>query len=129
MCNQEGKNKFEEKEFSLIREPVVLQTPYIPPKFRTELTAEFLIGLIEGDGCFGVTFKANAKIEVYFHITQDLDNIELLEMCNSFQGNVGSITKVDLDQHKYSRYNMHGQENYLRQIEEVVYVLVYGQYK
>jgi hypothetical protein len=35
------------------------------------------MGLIEGDGSFGVSFKADAKIEVFFHLTQGLEGFEL----------------------------------------------------
>ena len=37
----------------------------LTPIYRESITDDFLIGLIEGDGCFGVGFRANAKIEVF----------------------------------------------------------------
>jgi hypothetical protein len=87
----------------------------LTPIYRESITDDFLIGLIEGDGCFGVGFKANAKIEVFFHITQSLttESKILLNQCNQYLGNIGNVTEVNLDHHRYARWNINGIGNQL----------------
>jgi hypothetical protein len=45
---------------------------------------QFLIGLIDGDGSFHISFKANKKIQFGFHITQDSESHYLLKKIHNF---------------------------------------------
>lgn len=44
-------------------------TPELPEILDIPLTEPFLIGLIDGDGCFNVSFGINRKLTLGFHIT------------------------------------------------------------
>lgn len=58
------------------------------------LEDHFIIGLIDGDGCFNLNFLANRKISFGFHITGDLSQKDLfIKIQNKFQ--CGSIRIKD----------------------------------
>lgn len=56
------------------------------------LNDQFLIGLIDGDGSFNISFKANKKIQFGFHITQDQASLNLLKKIQDLF-NCGSINE------------------------------------
>lgn len=57
-----------------------------------KLTEEFLIGLIDGDGCFNISFGKTKKLILGFHITQHISSFQLLEKVKELLG-CGVINK------------------------------------
>jgi hypothetical protein len=55
-----------------------------------QLDENFLIGLIEGDGCFNISF--GEKLQISFHITQHITYLPLLEKVKELLG-CGRIIK------------------------------------
>ncbi len=54
------------------------------------LTADYIIGLTEGEGCFLVCLRKDNRIELRFFIAQAIGNKPLLEKVKQFFG-VGSV--------------------------------------
>jgi hypothetical protein len=52
--------------------------PWDPRIIKYPLTESFIVGLIDGDGCFAVVFESTGKIRFNFHISQDLSQEALL---------------------------------------------------
>lgn len=53
------------------------------------LDENFLIGLIDGDGCFSVSFKANKELQLGFHISGHVSSEELfLKIRDTFMSTV-----------------------------------------
>jgi len=57
------------------------------------LNDQFIIGLIDVDESFSISFKANKKIQFGFHITQDLSSYDILKKIQTFF-NCGKIEKA-----------------------------------
>lgn len=67
-----------EKElFELLQIEYIETIPFYPEIKNYPLNEHFLIGLIEGDGSFFISFKANKKIVPGFHITQEISSLNL----------------------------------------------------
>ena len=65
-----------------------------------ELTDQFIIGLIDGDGCFSISFNAPTRLRFAFQITGDLEQKELfLKIKKKF--NCGSIQQEGSNTLKY----------------------------
>lgn len=69
-----------------IKEPEIKDHP---------LDSHFLVGLIEGDGSFHISFKAKGDIDFGFHITQHISSLPLLEKIQQLLG-CGTLQKVKL---------------------------------
>lgn len=64
------------------------------------LKDQFIIGLIDGDGCFNINFLKNAKLKFEFQIIGDLSQKDLfLKIKNKF--NSGTIQKEGINTLKY----------------------------
>lgn len=63
--------------------------PLVEPNVK-QIQDQFIIGLIDGDGCFNINFKKNAIIRFGFQITGDLSNKRLFEEIKNYL-NCGSI--------------------------------------
>lgn len=67
--------------------------PSLPKIIDYPLNENFLIGLIDGDGCFCISFKSESRrIRAEFDIAQHISSIELLEKVRELLG-CGTITK------------------------------------
>jgi hypothetical protein len=69
------------------------ERPIKPNIIDHPLNDQFLMGLIDGDGSFSISFKANMKIQFGFHIVQDEHSFELLEKVKALLG-CGIIEKT-----------------------------------
>lgn len=58
-----------------------------------ELDPYFLSGLVDGDGSFNISFRANKRIVPVFTIVQDIESIDILNSTQKTLG-IGSIYKV-----------------------------------
>lgn len=54
-----------------------------------ELSDQFVVGLVDGDGCFNINFLAKCDLDLGFHITGDLSQKEL------FQASQGGEMRYD----------------------------------
>lgn len=76
-----------EKElFELLQIKYVETIPFSPEVIDYPLTGDFLHGLIEGDGSFFITFKADKRIVPGFHITQESSSLRLFNKIPEFLG-------------------------------------------
>lgn len=87
-------------EASLIKYCKVIELENIPTKYpneitpmATELKPGFLIGMIDGDSSFNITFTGQGKIVPAFSICIGSTCLPLLEEIKKFIGNKGSLEK------------------------------------
>lgn len=59
----------------------------------TPVSANFISGIIDGDGSFYISFQKDGQIKTGFNITSDLDSKPLLENIQTQLKNIGSIHK------------------------------------
>lgn len=77
-----------------IKEPEIKDHP---------LDSHFLVGLIEGDGSFHISFKAKRDIDFGFHITQHISSLLLLEKvqellgCGTLQKKSQTVIRFQID--------------------------------
>lgn len=71
------------------------------------MTPMFVLGIISGDGCFSVIFNANAEISLYFSVTQDTREVDLLYSLQSFF-NCGSVSFQGKDARSWALYTIQG---------------------
>jgi len=77
-----------------IKEPEIKDYP---------LDSHFLVGLIEGDGCFNISFLANRVLDFGFHITQHISSLPLLEKvqqllgCGSLRYKSDTVIRYQID--------------------------------
>lgn len=64
----------------------------LPLSTESNLDPNFISGLIDGDGSFNITFRADGRIVPAFTITQDIHSMDLLENIQKYF-NCGSIHK------------------------------------
>jgi LAGLIDADG endonuclease len=70
-----------EKEKRIFKALKIVKTKirlFSPKIVNHQLTDQFIIGLIDGDGCFAVIFESTGKIRFNFHISQDPSQEALL---------------------------------------------------
>ena len=67
------------------------------------LDTNFLVGLIEGDGSFHISFKAKRDLDFGFHITQHISSLPLLKKvqqllgCGTLQNKSKTVVRYQID--------------------------------
>jgi hypothetical protein len=77
--------------YELIGAKPLNSTPELPTIEKHPLTEEFLIGFLEGDGSFYVSFKAKKRIEFGFNIVGSIEYLDLFHEIQKFFG-CGTVT-------------------------------------
>jgi len=77
-----------------------VEQPIKPEIINHTLNEEFLIGFIDGDSSFHISFKKNKKLQLGFHITQHNNSIELLKKVNILLG-CGTIKEKSITEIRY----------------------------
>ncbi|GJP72837.1 hypothetical protein CLOP_g3591 [Closterium sp. NIES-67] len=92
-----------------LNKSLLSDTPPASTQRRSNLQDLFLVGLIDGDGCFSVSFLANKRILLGFHITGALTKSQLrlffrvkrrFDQCGSITRKRGTSSK------SYCRYQV-----------------------
>jgi hypothetical protein len=79
----------------------------------TPVTDDNLAGIIDGDGCFWITFEKTGRIRPGFSITMDTATIPLLTKIKGLFNNVGSVKP---DKPTYSSYMVYGLKQLIEEI-------------
>jgi hypothetical protein len=74
------------KLYELIGHKPLVDSPNLPTVDSVPLVGEFLVGLIDGDGSFYVSFKANKKIQFGFNIVGSIAYIDLFNNIKAYLG-------------------------------------------
>lgn len=97
--SDELKNKY----FDILGVPNDGIPPILPDIIDHPLTEPFLIGLIDGDGCFSVSFGANRKLSLGFHITGHIsvkplfDKVQSLLNCGQVRDKSATEVRYQID--------------------------------
>lgn len=76
----------EKKLFELLGVEYYSESPLKPNIIDYPLNDQFIVGLIDGDGTFNISFKANKKMQFGFHVVQDINSLNVLEKIQAFFG-------------------------------------------
>ena len=89
---------------------IALQFDNLTPSMKIQrlLEDEFIVGLIDGDGCFFVSFLANNKIKLGFHITVAFteSQVRLFQLVKDCFGQCGVIQKKHKGPKTYCRFQL-----------------------